>query len=160
VRISTRRGTTRLRLDETESGVLGSLIQDMSEALDQLAEDDPVRARLFPAGYRDDDTAAADFRTMTESALLTQRLERLDQCRAEVLSDADISLDGEGLERWLMMLNDLRLALGTRLDVREDDVPSFDPDDPQTQPRQVYYWLTALQDRLVGEAMKPHRSGS
>lgn len=154
MRVGTRRGTTRLRLNEAERGVLSGLIEDLAAALDQLAGDDPVRVRLFPDGYRDDDGAAAEFRTMTESALLTQRRERLDECRAEMRSDREISLDADGLERWLMMLNDLRLALGTRLDIREDDEPSFDPADPQTHSRQVYYWLTALQDRLVREAMK------
>jgi hypothetical protein len=47
------------------------------------------------------------------------------------------------------VLNDLRLALGTRLGITEDDDPDLDPVDPAAQSRVIYYWLTALQDSVV-----------
>jgi hypothetical protein len=43
----------------------------------------------------------------------------------------------------------VRLALGTQLDVSEEDGPEIDPDDPMAQERAIYYWLTAVQDSLV-----------
>ena len=52
------------------------------------------------------------------------------------------------------MLNDLRLALGTRLGVTEDEPTDIDPADPRAQSWAVYYWLTALQDALVQTAMR------
>ena len=54
------------------------------------------------------------------------------------------------------MLNDLRLALGTRLGITEDDTG----DDRSTRatrtqrPRLVYYWLTAVQDSVVRALMR------
>ena len=48
------------------------------------------------------------------------------------------------------MLNDARLALGTRLEVTEDmDLSRLDPDDPDTAPYAVYWWLGVLEERLI-----------
>jgi hypothetical protein len=49
------------------------------------------------------------------------------------------------------VLNDLRLALGTRLGITEDDDHVVErPDDP----RVVYYWLTGIQDAVVQALMR------
>ena len=51
---------------------------------------------------------------------------------------------------WLAVINDARLALGTRLEVTEDlDLSGLDPDDPDTAPFAVYWWLGVLEERLV-----------
>ncbi len=48
------------------------------------------------------------------------------------------------------MINDARLALGTRLEVTEDlDLSGLDPDDPDTAPYAVYWWLGMLEERLI-----------
>ena len=48
------------------------------------------------------------------------------------------------------MLNDLRLALGTRLGVTEDDPASnLDPDDPDAQPRRSTTGSPACRTSLV-----------
>ncbi len=76
--------------------------------------------------------------------------ERLERCRAELPSaEGNVELDDEAAQRWLTVLNDLRLATGTRLNVSEDDEPGIDPADPDAQTRAIYQWLTALQDSLV-----------
>ena len=42
------------------------------------------------------------------------------------------------------------LALGTRLEVTEDlDLSGLDPDDPDTAPYAVYWWLGVLEERLI-----------
>ena len=53
---------------------------------------------------------------------------------------------------WLGALNDLRLALGTRLGVSEDDPEQFanlTEDDPSWTSHLVYNWLGGLQELLV-----------
>jgi hypothetical protein len=63
--------------------------------------------------------------------------------------DADV-LSAEELESWLRALNDLRLFLGTRLDVREEDLAGpFDPRDPQAEERALYAYLSWLQEHAV-----------
>ena len=53
---------------------------------------------------------------------------------------------------WLTTINDIRLALGTRIGVSEDE-PDIDPADPAAAVWQLYHWLTGLQDSLVRAAM-------
>lgn len=156
MKVSRRRGVVTLRLDPVEAALLTSLFDDFVAMLDTdaLPLHDPVRERLFPAAYRDDDEAESEFRGLTETSLRTDRSERAGQCATELASASEIPLDDEAGQRWIKALNDLRLALGTRLGVTEDDDPDLATDDPDAQARAVYYWLTAVQDSLVQALMR------
>lgn len=155
MRVSKRRGHARIQLEGVESGLLKTLFDDLDGALRTLPDDDPVRQRLFPAGYGSDDEAAAEFRSLTEDSLRDDKEQRLGACRADLPSGGGtIELDDEASRRWLTVLTDLRLAIGTRLDVTEDDDPAIDPADPDAQVRAIYQWLTGLQDALVHAVIK------
>lgn len=111
--------------------------------------EDPVLGRLLPDGYRDDGEAAEEFRRLTESTLRQQKCAAADRVLADLAEPGgSVRLDAETTETWLAALNDVRLALGTRLDVRED-MADPDPDDPDAAAYVVYVWLTELQDVLV-----------
>lgn len=166
MKITPAQGGVRLRLDAAESDTLAAFVSDLVEALqpDGLAPDDPVRQRLFPDGYHDDPEAAAAFRSLTEQSLHAERLGRAQQCLADLAGLAETAgtyrrreliLPADAAQRWLQVLNDLRLAIGTRLGVSEDDEAlEIDPTDPQSLPRASYAYLTALQDSLVRALMK------
>jgi hypothetical protein len=65
-------------------------------------------------------------------------------------SHLEISLTEEEAEAWLSVINDARLALGTRLEVTEEmDFSGVDPDDPDSAPYAVYWWLGMLEEELV-----------
>jgi hypothetical protein len=150
VRVTRRRGHVRIQLESVEAGLLANLFEDLGSALQTLPDDDPVHLRLFPSAYPGDDEAAAEFRSITEDGLRDTRLVRLELCRGELPAAAgELDLDDEAGRRWLTVLNDLRLAIGTRLDISEDDDPELDPADPDAHTRAIYQWLTALQDSLV-----------
>lgn len=154
MRVSRRRGRVRVHLEAVEAGLLATLFDDLDGALRTLPADDPVRQRLFPSAYTDDEDAAAEFRLLTEDSLRDGKAARLGESRAELpLNGGDLELDGEASQRWLTVLNDVRLAIGTRLNVSEDDDLSLDPDDPDAQVRAIYQWLTALQDSIVRAVM-------
>ena len=54
-------------------------------------------------------------------------------------------------------LNDMRLVLGSRLDITDDEqnVTEFwDPDDPRHQQFEIYQWLTWLQATLLDAIAK------
>jgi hypothetical protein len=157
VKVSRRHGRLRLRLEPVEVDLLDSLFDQLEAVLDGGPDDglDEIRLRLSPSAYRDDPDAAAEFRTLTETALRGDRDERIAACRAELAQGGDIDLGGpDTARRWIQVLNDLRLALGTGLGVSEDDDGTLEADDPQADVRAVYYWLTAVQDSLVGHLMR------
>jgi hypothetical protein len=152
VKVRRRGGVIRLRLEPVEVRLLDALLDELVELVGDRSTDavDPVQRRLFPAGYRDDEVADAEFRSLTEPALRTERSERARTCAAELSGvSGELALSSESGQRWIQVLNDVRLALGTRLDVTEEDGPEIDPDDPLAEERAIYYWLTAVQDSLV-----------
>jgi hypothetical protein len=115
--------------------------------------DDPVLARLLPDGYRDDPDAADEFRKYTEPGLRSTKQQAALQM-LDSLPDAGgrIQLTSEQAQAWLKALNDVRLALGVRLDVTEDfeqDWSKLGRDDPQWAAYEVYAWLGAVQESLV-----------
>jgi hypothetical protein len=71
---------------------------------------------------------------------------------------AVLKLGPEESHRWLGALNDLRLAIGTRLEVTDDEdgdelyrLPDSDPRKPMVM---AYLWLGGLQESLV-ETLTP-----
>jgi len=115
--------------------------------------DDPVLARLLPDGYRDDPDAAGEFRKYTEPGLSTAKQQAALQM-LDSLPDAGgrIQLTQDQAQAWLKALNDVRLALGVRLDVTEDfeqQWAELNREDPQWAAYEVYAWLGAVQESLV-----------
>lgn len=145
----------RIRLNMAESHVVEQLLDELRAIVepDALASDDPVRQRLYPAAYQDATDEEA-FRSLTEAALQAERSERVEACLAEVRAGrsvrrTEVLLDADGADRWIRVLNDLRLAYGTRLDITEDDDYQVHASDPEAPLRARYLFLTALQDLLV-----------
>jgi hypothetical protein len=63
-----------------------------------------------------------------------------------------IQLSHDQALAWLKALNDVRLALGVRLNVTEEfeeQWDGLDADDPQRSAFEVYAWLGAVQESLV-----------
>lgn len=111
---------------------------------------DPVRQRLLPDGHRDDPQIAADYRGLTEAGL---RQEKLADAASllDTVSEAGgrVELSEDGAEAWIRTLNDVRLALGVRLDVSEADDPLLKAGETGDAHWGVYSWLTAVQGLLV-----------
>jgi hypothetical protein len=154
VKVSRRHGRLRLRLEPVEVSLLESLLDELTIVLEDEETSDPVTQRLFPSAYPDDDKAEADYRSITESSLRSERLQRVGACAADLAlgPELDLSAEDDG-RRWIQVLNDLRLALGTRIGITEDE-PDLDPTDPDAQPRIIYYWLTTVQDSVVTGLMR------
>jgi hypothetical protein len=150
------------RLDPAEAGILGLLLDQLEQLL-EAAEDgvagDPVLQRLLPDGHRGDPQLAADYRELTESALRSGKADDLATVRATLPPEGgDVRLDPEQAAAWLRCTNDLRLALGTRLEITEDTEPPDEITDEDGQQLAVYYWLTSVQGSLV-DALAAGRAG-
>jgi hypothetical protein len=141
-----------LVLAEEEADVLRNLLAEYLRLLDRNEGPDPVRDRLFPDASLDDSEVAEDYRSMTSGTLEDDK-RRAAQTATNTLGDEgqiDRSMGGEDADAWVRLLTDLRLAIGVRLDVTEDDMGrEVDPKDPSQYPMTVLHWLGALQESLV-----------
>lgn len=142
-------GGFRLRLSDGERELLRTLPGELREILDS-EQDDPSLRRLFPPAYERDDEAEDEYRRLMADELLEGRRAAL---RLVQETAARERLSAEELDAWLRALNDLRLVLGTRLDVTEETyVTELDPAHPQAYELSVYGYLSWLQEQLVAAA--------
>src|SRR5579859_1037745 len=138
----------------TGAALTGDLL-DWELELDHQPEtpEDPVLARLLPDGYRDDPDASQEFRKYTEPGLRSAK-QQAAQEMLDTLPEAGgkIQLTRDQAQAWLKALNDVRLALGVRLNVTEEFEEQWSrlaADDPQWAAYEVYAWLGAVQESLV-----------
>ncbi|MGW1530564.1 DUF2017 domain-containing protein [Streptomyces aureus] len=138
---------------------------------------DPVLRRLFPDAYsgpgveaatpeqaEEQQAHSAEFRRFTENDL---RAGKRENALAVIRSLDALTPGGDGgavlelttgqSEQWLRALNDLRLAIGSRLDVVDEEdtdllyrLPDEDPRKPMVM---AYLWLGGLQETLVATLM-------
>jgi hypothetical protein len=155
-----RSGGFGVVLEGGEAAVLTRLCEELKTLLNGGDEEqpDPVLERLFPRAYLDptEEEAEADWQRLVHSDLLDGRRRALAMVEGTLATAVarrgrfELSLSEEQALAWLSVLNDARLALGTRLDVTEDlDLSGLDPDDPDTAPFAVYWWLGGLQEALI-----------
>jgi hypothetical protein len=117
--------------------------------------DDQVLARLLPDFSNDDPDLSAGMRSLHEPSLIDAKDEAarvIEETLPE--SGGRVELTPGQADAWLASLNDVRLALGTALDVSEDMPEELPPDDPRTAHLGVYQWLTYVQDALVQARMQ------
>jgi hypothetical protein len=137
-------------------------LADLCDQLERLltTEDpssDPAVARLAPAAYPDDPLRELEFERMAGDDLVRGRLGSLRELRATAGAEL---LDEEQALAWLRTMNDLRLVLGTRLEVTEESgFEDFEDDAGTAQAFQLYIALGALQGELLlaldPEAVEP-----
>lgn len=145
----TRRGEYLLRLPEGEREVLRSLPAQLRQL---LSTDDASLRRLFPPAHADDPQANAEYTSLVRDDLMAERLARLEMMETTI--DA-ARLDEQQLLAWLGVLNDLRLVLGTRLDVTEDMYEEEMPgDDPRAPAFELFRYLGFVEEQIV-EALAP-----
>jgi len=111
------------------------------------ADEDPDLTRLYPTAYVDDCERQTDYTDLVHEDLVRTRLEAADTV---VVTSQSNSLDNEQLDAWMQVLNGLRLLLGTRLDISEED--GFDPEAADAPQRALLAWLGFLLEEAVGAA--------
>ena len=111
---------------------------------------DRVLARLLPDFTSEDSDLAAGLRSLHEPELIEEK-DRAAETVLDTLPEAGgrLELSPEQADAWLAALNDVRLALGTALDVSEEMPEQLPDDDPRARHLGVYHWLTFVQDSLV-----------
>jgi hypothetical protein len=130
----------RLDLRDDERSLLAQLLPGFRQLL--ADPDHPDVRRLFPSAHPDDPDLEAEWEELMGSQLLESRFAALDVIERTMGAER---LDGDELHAWSRGINDVRLVLGTRLDVAEDS-PRPDTTDPTTE---LYNWLSWLLDAAV-----------
>ncbi|RJO79401.1 DUF2017 domain-containing protein [Nocardia panacis] len=174
----------RSEMDAREANVLRSLVGAVSGLLteransapdDELAAltglrtgntatpEDPQLLRLLPDFHRSEPGSPDAERAGLNSALRgLHEPEIIDAKLAAgsvVLSTVPVEggrivLTPEQADAWLNALTDVRLALGTILEIDDETPEQFAPDDPRGPHLDVYHWLTWMQDSLL-QALAP-----
>jgi uncharacterized protein DUF2017 len=150
--IGTGAGGIRLALEEYESDLLRQLLKEMKLLLEaDIPPSDAVIKRLYPDAFDDAERAQA-YRELIGDELQNRKIAALRS--AEELTgtagSVDAVLDEEGVDRLLALLTDIRLAIGTRLDVTEERMAAeLEPDDPDAAALSVLHWLGWLQESIL-----------
>ena len=138
-----RKGHVVVDLEPHERELLHELVDQLRTLL--MSGTEPSLRRLFPTAHPDDPAREAEYQALVQGSLLEHRLQTLE--RFEATLDAD-TLTVEDTGAWMGAITDLRLVLGTLLDVREDD-NRFDPDAEDAYGHAVYHFLGALLELVV-----------
>ena len=167
-----------LELSESQKEVLinlsGQLIEILAERVDAPSSDplvaminitgndsppeDEVLLRLLPNAYADP-VDASEFRRYTESDLRSKKRQHAMAIRSQLMEmdSENVVLDAVGAADWLGGINDIRLALGVRLEIDENSHEQLDllnPTDPMHAVFAVYSWLGWLQESLIVALMQ------
>jgi hypothetical protein len=147
-KVTRRRGDLRGKLEDYEADVLRNLTLEMNSLLTEAESGDAALARLFPDAYEKDDDARA-YRELVRDELETAKLKAIKLVRDKLGAEGEVTLtfSDEEVDAWLALLTDMRLAIGTRLDVTEEKMNAdVDPNDPEGAAMSVLHWLGWLQE--------------
>jgi hypothetical protein len=147
----------QVRLGKRERELLVELCRQSRALLEtEDPSSDPAVARLFPAAYQDDPLRNLEYETSLGGAPRTGKLEALDTVERTANARA---LSEEEFLSWMGVVNDLRLVLGTRIDVTEE---STEGDFPAGGPRdafQAYQFLGWLLQEMLFALGEPDADG-
>ena len=162
-------------LEPAERELLRSLFDDVISMLEpeDRGKQDPLAAmigldmdvkepsdralrRLLPNVVKDDDAASLEFRQLTERSLRESKISALRAAALELDKD-ELVLTAADARHWSTALNDVRLVLAERLDIRDeadaDHVHQMQDwsqaEDVESYLALVYNFTTWLQESLV-----------
>jgi len=171
---NTRKGITG-HLELAERELIRRLFEDIIAMLEpaNAAAEDPLAAmvgldphavrpedsallRLLPDAVRGDDDAALEFRRLTERSLREEKLAAL-RASTLLLEHSRLQLNDDQARLFARAVNDVRLVLADRLDIKTDedaqalhDIDDWSQaEDLDTYLALVYNFLTWLQEALM-----------
>jgi hypothetical protein len=140
-----------LNLESDDRALLLRLLDELRSLLqsdDAAAQ--PLLRRLFPPAYIEHQhaEAEAEFQRFMRDELVTSRLTAIESVEAVLREPRPFT--EETAMGMLHAFNNVRLVLGTLLDVGEDDDPDeVDDDDPMVGEHHLYMYLSWLVNSLV-----------
>ncbi|MBA2425849.1 MAG: DUF2017 family protein [Actinobacteria bacterium] len=144
-------GAIRARLDARETALLRELLGELRTLLGAEIRADPVVQRLFPDAHESAEEANA-FRELIGDDLAAAKRAAVAKVETAVGSEGRVStlLSEDDAAAWLTVLTDIRLAIGTRLEVTEEVMEEeLEPDDPRAASLDVLHWLGWMQELML-----------
>ena len=168
----------RAALDPHEATLLKNLVDSMVGMLDERESsaptdeleqitgmktgnsqrpDNATLQRLLPdfskpdaSGGEATDSLNAALRSLHEPEIIAAKRIAAQQLLDTIPDDGGrFELTEDDANAWVAAVNDVRLALGTMLDIRPDGPDRLPDDHPMASHLDVYQWLTFLQEYLV-----------
>jgi Domain of unknown function (DUF2017) len=149
-------------LDERESSAPPDELEQITGMKTGNPEppDNATLQRLLPDFSKPDDAAPlaeeatdrlnAALRSLHEPEIIEAKRIAAQQLLATVPDDGGrFELTEDAANAWIAAVNDIRLALGTMLDIRPNGPDRLPDDHPMASHLDVYQWLTFLQEYLV-----------
>ena len=118
-----------------------------------IPREDEVTRRLFPDAF-DDPEESAKFRELVGDELRAAKLAAVNAFDAQLAGKGStaIALNPDSVQDLLAVLTDMRLAIGTRLEVTEEMMQTEpDPSDPEAAAMSVLHWLGWIQESVLLE---------
>lgn len=141
-------------MDEHEAGILRGLAKEMRLLLEaDVPASDDVMQRLFPRAYEDDQEQQS-YEELIGDELRAAKRDALRKVESALggSGPAETELSAGEADDWLRFLNDVRLAIGTRLEIDEEKMEKeLDPQDPEGPALSVLHWLGWLQGSMLEE---------
>lgn len=139
-------GRFRVSLSSDERRLIHDLPAELVKQLES-GDDDGSIYRLFPPGYTDDLGRQVEYDRLMRDDLQSSHITAL---RFMQDTSDETELDDDQLAMWMRAINELRLVLGTRLDITEDiDAADFPPEDPRSGALALYLYLGNLQECII-----------
>jgi len=116
---------------------IGSLVEQFTEFVNPDVNDSK---RLFPTAYPDDAEKDAGYQALAIPELMDQKNDNIRLFQKTLMNE---TLTKDQAEVWMRVLNDIRLVIGTRLDISADEILE-DRDDELVPLYENLSYLTSL----------------
>jgi len=150
-----RDGRFDVRLAADGRDLLRTLAPRVAEMVadEQSVESNPAVSRMFPVAYPEaqDADRQTEYRLLVHDELRASHLAALETLIAG--AEATV-IDAVELGSWMRAVNGIRLVLGTRLDITDDDIPDETGPPEGGDMRVIYDFLSWLTAEMV-EALEP-----
>ena len=138
-------GTFTINLQDHERETMLDLVAQLETVLRSGPDDERLR-RLYPTAYNENPEHDAEYQGFMRDELTQSRAASIATVREMLSSDSPVTENQLGA--FMMVLNNLRLILGTLLDVNEDD-DEPDETDPLYGQWQLYGYLGWLLEWVI-----------
>lgn len=132
----------------------GNSVPPQDDTMKRLLPDFYRPATDHPAGSGTSESLNGALRSLHEPAIIDAKREAAQRLLDTIpAGGGKFELNEDDAHAWAASVNDVRLALGTMLDIGAEGPDHLPTDHPMAGHLDVYQWLTVLQEYLVVSLM-------